>query len=40
MPKKWPRKNAKMYSSTQKDFTLKNVWKMIFEQIDKIMIYF
>ena len=28
-------KNAKMNSSTQKGFTLKNVWKIIFENLMK-----
>ena len=33
-------KNAKMNSSTQKPFTLKNVWKIIFKKMtQKLMIF-
>ena len=33
-------KNAKMNSSTQKCFTLKNVWKIIFEKLTQKLINF
>ena len=33
-------KNAKMNSSTQKSFTLKNVWKIIFEKLIQKLTHF
>ena len=34
------RKNVKMNSSTQKCFTLKNVWKIIFEKLMQKLTHF